>query len=297
MKLAWALVGLLGVGAQGQAMHRLSPANEAATQKLFHHNPRGGSARIISGHRGGDVAGYPENSIAAFEHALGVAPMMFETDPHMTKDGQIVILHDATLDRTTLGHGKAKEFTLAEVQAIGMKDFEGNPVPAAHPPSLKEAILWAKGKTILNLDIKDVPQLQKAQMVKDLDAFAWTLFTVHKADEAKALYAFDKRCLFAAVVFTDADLKSYDEAGIPMDHIAIAYVGPKWKPEQSALYEELHRRGLMIMVAVAPSDDKLPTKEERAAAYRKIFEAGADVIESDRPIEVYEATKDLPRMR
>lgn len=301
MKLALAMAGVVGIalGAQAQQgrIHRLTPGDSQETQKLFHHDPHGRSARIISGHRGGNVAGFPENSLAAFENALRAAPMMFETDPHLTKDGQIVIMHDGTLDRTTLGHGKVKDYSLLEVQELGMKDFEGHPVPDVHPPSLKEALLWARGKTILNLDIKDVPQIQKAEMVKALDAFGWTLFTVHKAAEAKALYDFDKRCRFAAVVFTEADLKSYDDAGIPAEAILIAYVGPRFKDENKALYDELHKRGVMTMVSTAPSDDKLPTKEERAAAYRTLFEQGVDVIESDLPIEVYEATKDLRKAR
>lgn len=259
----------------------------AATEKLFTY--KAGHLPIVSGHRGGDVAGYPENSIAAFEHALSAAPMMFETDPHLTKDGQMVIMHDGTLDRTTVGHGKVKDLTLAEVQAIGMKDFAGTPVSSSHPPSLKEAILWAKGKTILNLDIKDVPHLKKAALVKELDAFAWTLFTVHKAAEAKEIYDFDHRAMFAAVIFTDEDLKSYETAGIPWKNVAIAYVGAKNKPENKELYAELHKRGRMVMIGAAPTFDKLPTEEERAAAYRQIIADGADIIESDHPIEVAKA--------
>ena len=278
------------VFASAQKLHTLPKFNTVDdTKKFFHYNPK--SAPIVSGHRGGDVAGYPENSISAFEHALQAASMMFETDPHLTKDNKIVIMHDATLDRTTLGHGKVKDYTLAEVQAIGMKDFQGNPVPNVHPPSLEEAIAWAKGKTILNLDIKDVPQVQKAEVVKKLNAFAWTLFTVHKADQAKTLYDFDHRALFAAVIFTEEQMKSYEAAGIPWSNIAIAYVGSKNNPENKALYDELHKRGMKVMVAAAPSYDKLPTVQERAEAYRQIIKDGADIIESDHPIEVAAALK------
>lgn len=297
MKLQnWITVAAMGGAmiASAQKMHTLPKfKNVEATKKFFHYQP--GKAPIVSGHRGGDVAGYPENSISAFQHALEAAPMMFETDPHLTKDNQIVIMHDAKLDRTTLGHGKVKDYTLAEVQAIGMKDFQGNPVPNVHPPSLEEALKWAKGKTILNLDIKDVPQVQKAELVKKLDAFSWTLFTVHKAEEAKTLYAFDKRVLFAAVIFNLEDMKSYEAAGIPWSNIVIAYVGPRNKPENKELYAELHKRGMMVMVAAAPIYDKLPTEQERADAYRQIIKDGADIIESDRPIEVVAALKGLKK--
>ncbi len=49
---------------------------------------------IISGHRGGMMPGYPENSIEAFEKTLSIMPSFFEIDPQLTKDSVLILMHD-----------------------------------------------------------------------------------------------------------------------------------------------------------------------------------------------------------
>lgn len=274
----------------GTQMHVLKLKNEQETRAFFHYT--GKDLPIISAHRGGSDPGFPENTILAFDHTLQATPAMFETDPHVTSDGQLIVMHDATLDRTTMEHGAVKKRTLAELQAITMKDSTGAPVHT-HPPSLEELIVWAKGKTVLNLDIKDASPQQRLDAVKRQDAFGTVLFTVHSANEAKFFYEADHRSLLACVIFSLEQMKSYEAAGIPWSNVAIAYVGSKSVPENRALYDALHAQGVMVMVATAPSYDKLPTGTERAAAYRKVIADGADILESDRPIEVARAIEGL----
>jgi glycerophosphoryl diester phosphodiesterase len=73
----------------------------------------------------------------------------------------------------------------------------------------------------------------------------------------------------------------------------MAYVGPQDNPENKPLYDLLHEKGIMCMVAAAPVYDKLPTAEERKSAYQRIIQNGVDIIESDLPIEVSRALKGL----
>lgn len=65
----------------------------------------GNDVPLISGHRGGTTKGFPENCIATFENTLRYTPAFFEIDPRLTKDSVIVLMHDATLERTTNGTG------------------------------------------------------------------------------------------------------------------------------------------------------------------------------------------------
>ena len=57
---------------------------------------------------------YPENTLIAFEKALEYEIDGIETDVQLTKDGELVIIHDETLDRTTNGTGFVKDYTLKE---------------------------------------------------------------------------------------------------------------------------------------------------------------------------------------
>jgi len=251
-------------------------------QQLKTHRP------IISGHRGGATAGFPENCIPAFEHTLSLVPAMFETDPHLTKDSGIVMLHDATLDRITTGHGPLNGATLEAVRSLQLKDADGK-ATAYHLNTLDEMIRWAKGKTILNLDIKDVPPVMKAALVKQYDAFDYVMFTVHTPAEARFFYDYDHRSRCSAWIMDEKEMKAYEEAGVPWANITIAYVGPLSKTENKDFYEQLHHRGVLVMVSGAPVYDKESSPEQRAADYRLIVKDGADVIESDRPVEAAQA--------
>jgi len=77
-------------------------------------------------------------------------------------------------------------------------------------------IAWAKGKTVLNLDIKDAPAPLRLDAVRHQDAFRTVLFTVHSAEEARFFYEADHRSLLACVLFNLDQMKSYEAAaGIP----------------------------------------------------------------------------------
>lgn len=87
----------------------------------------------VAAHRG-DVAACPENTMPAFRSAYEIGADMIETDLRMTKDGEIVVIHDADLARTTDVSGKIRDLTLAEVRRAdaGVKrgeQFRGTPVP------------------------------------------------------------------------------------------------------------------------------------------------------------------------
>jgi glycerophosphoryl diester phosphodiesterase len=239
---------------------------------------------IISGHRGGIVPGFPENSIEAFENTLMHTPAFFEIDPRLTKDSVIVLVHDATLERTTNGTGKIIDYTWEELQELRLKDHLGNLTPY-RIPSLEEAIKWSKGKTIINLDKKDVPLEMTAAIIKKHKAHAHVMVTVHTAEQARYYYDQDNRQMFSAFVRTMEEFQAFEDEGIPWSQI-MAYVGPLSKPENKQLYDLLHERGVKVMISAAPSYDKLESAEERKAAYIKTVEEGADVVESDLPIEV-----------
>ncbi len=72
---------------------------------------------LIASHRGGSLEA-PENSPTSFRHTAALAVEQVEFDIHPTADGQIVVIHDATLDRTTNGTGPVAAKTLAELKAL-----------------------------------------------------------------------------------------------------------------------------------------------------------------------------------
>ena len=270
-------------------LHIIKVKKPKDTHELFRYT--GKDIPIISGHRGGIVKGFPENSIESFENTLKHTPVFFEIDPRVTKDGVIVLMHDATIDRTTNGTGKLSDYTWEELQRFRLKDLEGNATDF-RIPTLEAVVEWARGKTILNLDIKDVPPEMYVALIKRMKAEAFVMLTVHKPEQAMYYYREILSVIFSAHVLTKEAFEAYDKACFPWKQ-CIAYIGPRVKPENQELYGLLHSRGATCMISAAPTYDKLQDKSERRKAYIEVFNDGADILESDFPIEVGDAARSL----
>lgn len=108
---------------------------------------------LIIAHRG--ASGYaPENTLEAFRLAMDMGADGFELDVHMSRDGQLVVIHDDTVDRTTNGTGLVKELTLSQLQDLdasnGMEAYRG-----ARIPTLGEVFdLVRDTKHIVNVEVK-----------------------------------------------------------------------------------------------------------------------------------------------
>lgn len=126
----------------------------------------------IVAHRGNTLAAMeqfvPENSLECFEIAIqsGIVDML-EIDVRPTKDGELVIMHDATIDRTTNGKGKVSSYTYQELLKFDMKRDKVS--PGVKIPTLKQTFELCKGRIFLNLDIhgKSVPIGQLADLIQE----------------------------------------------------------------------------------------------------------------------------------
>lgn len=78
---------------------------------------------VVIAHRGG-AALAPENTLAAFQQARRLGVEMLETDVRQTRDGVLVLMHDASVNRTTRGNGPVEAMTAAEAEALGVCSFE-----------------------------------------------------------------------------------------------------------------------------------------------------------------------------
>jgi glycerophosphoryl diester phosphodiesterase len=287
------LTALLAIGSHitGYAQDKLNVLKIKTAKDLHaYFQFTGNDPILITGHRGGMVKGFPENSIATFENTLKHTPAFFEIDPRLTKDSVMVLMHDATLDRTTTGKGKLSDYTYEELKKFRLKDAEGN-ITEFPIPTLSEVIEWARGKTVLNLDHKDVPLAMTAALIKKHKADAFVMLTVHSAAEMTYYLSQNKNHTFSAFVRNMKEYEDYEKAGVPFPQM-IAYIGPHVKPENKELYALLNKKGTMCMISAASSYDKLKTAEERKAAYIAIAKDGASILESDYPIEAAEAVKE-----
>ena len=104
-------------------------------------------------HRGASALA-PENTIAAFERAVELGAGVIELDLHMSQDGELVVIHDDTLDRTTDGSGPVHQRSLAELMRLDAGRWFGEGFAGQRIPRLDEVLDRFAGKVPLALEVK-----------------------------------------------------------------------------------------------------------------------------------------------
>ena len=176
-------------------------------KNLLRHD--GQSLHLVSAHRGGAGKGLPENCIATFENTLRHTHAMMEVDPRYTKDGVIVLHHDPTLERTTNGTGRVVDRTWEELKALRLKDAAGV-LTEYSIPTLDEALQWARGKTILVLDQKDVPVEARARKVAEHNAEAYAVLIVYSFADAQRCYAMNPHVMMEVMIPNAEQVAAFD---------------------------------------------------------------------------------------
>ena len=105
-------------------------------------------------HRGFSKAA-PENTLAAYRKAIELRPDFMECDVRRTKDGQLIVIHDKTVDRTTNGKGLVADMTMAELRQLDAGSWVGPEFAGEKLPTFEEVLDLAKGQTVLVIEIKE----------------------------------------------------------------------------------------------------------------------------------------------
>ncbi|TBL73957.1 glycerophosphodiester phosphodiesterase [Paenibacillus thalictri] len=112
-------------------------------------------------HRGYPVK-YPENTLSSFQAACDLSYTYVELDIQLSKDGVPVVMHDYTVDRMTDGTGMVRDFTLAELKGLRVKEQET-------VPTLEEVLLLLKGKLNIMVELKQAGDLYPGLEEKTLE--------------------------------------------------------------------------------------------------------------------------------
>ena len=107
---------------------------------------------VIS-HRG-DSQNFPENTLAAIQAAVAAGVPMIEIDVMFSHDRKLVVIHDATLERTTNGRGAVKDFTMQELKQLDAGSWFSSKFADERLPELYEVLDLVNGQARLNIEIK-----------------------------------------------------------------------------------------------------------------------------------------------
>jgi len=237
----------------------------------------------VIAHRGASAVA-PENTMAAFRRAVALGADCIETDLHLSRDGRVVILHDATLDRTTSGNGPVKNHTLAELRALDAGRWFSEEFAGERLPAIEELLDYA-GQTDLSLylEIKGgagygveravISALRgrkeaKATVVLCFDASV--LDRIHQLD----------RLLMTGLLF-ESDAETMVREAV---RVGARQIGPRGDCITPELIEDAHRRGLKV-VAWTVNDP---------AQMRALAAAGVDGIITNHPERLVAVRETLP---
>jgi glycerophosphoryl diester phosphodiesterase len=269
---------------------------------------RKGSKRIVRGewpvnlaHRGASALA-PENTIEAFRLAVETGAGGLELDVHLTRDGHIVVIHDATVDRTTSGTGAVSEMTLDELRSLDAgHNFspEGGPTRPyrgrhVRVPTLEE-VLEGFPVVAVNIDIKaGTPGIEEKVLgvLREANALGRALVVSTSHDIVKRF-----RKVSGGHVSTGASRweigvfyvssrfrlerlvrPAYDALQVPLKHRGIPVVTPRF-------VRAAHARGVRVDAWTI----------NQAEEMRRLLDLGVDVIMTDRPGTLAEVLENRPQ--
>lgn len=280
--------GCIGTyGQENQKLHIIDAKSPAGLREIFHYT--GDRVPFLSSHRGGAEKNLPENHTATFANTLNYTWSIMEIDPRYTKDSVIIVHHDLTLDRTTTGHGKVSDFTFEELQLLKLKDKEGNPTNFKIQ-TLSEMLEWAKGKTILVLDKKDVTIQARIKMVEDCKAEANAIVMAYTFEEAKLGYSLNNDVMMQVFINTPEKVLEFDQTGVPWENVVV-FVSHQM-PENTAVFDLIHQKGALCILGTSRNLDRelirgnVSDTGKMKNEYNALFQVGADILETDIPLEV-----------
>jgi len=217
-------------------------------------------------HRGGIVSGYAENTLAAYRQAISYGVDVIEIDLRGTQDGEIIILHDETLDRTTDGTGKVTDHTLAELKQLNAGNGESIPTYA-------EVLELVAGTGVkLLLDIKVSPVLDKGKVVRlteSHDAVLDVIVGVRTLDDLIQFRQLNPNIRTLGFIRRTEDIDDFVTAGID-----IVRLWPEWIRADPEIVGKVQRLGKPVWTTAG--DAPLEALEE-------LIRSGVNGILSDFP--------------
>ncbi len=272
---------------------------ESRADKLLRelNNPKSEYVFVVA-HRA-DWRNFPENSLEAIESAINMGVDIVELDIHRTADGELVVCHDKTINRTTNGKGAIKELTLDYIKSRYLRAGH-NATTRYKMPTLAEALDLCKDRVLINIDKginyydQVLEMLVKRKMVNQV-----IIKSSKSAEEMKRFFAkHDQNMLYMPVIKYNAKLwEKYEQ--IFVEHLStdLPFVAFEmcWNGSLSGekrVFDKVLKSGKRLWINTLWGsvcggyengyyDDAAVGNEDKI--YGKILSYGASMIQTDRP--------------
>ena len=253
--------------------------------------PASESVLVVS-HRA-DWRNAPENSLQAIQNCIDMGVDMVEIDLNKTKDGQLIVMHDRTLNRTTNGKGLASDYTFDEIKELVLKNGAG--CKTRHKvPTFEEVMTLCKGKVMVNVD-KGYDYFKEAYAI--LEKTGTVNQCVMKSDHPYEKVVLENGEVLEKMVFMpvvnlnkEGAEKIIDDYVSNLKPAAFELVFKDDSPEVLRLIKKVKDSGARIFINTlwpelcgGHDDDRAVELKEPEESWGWVINQGAKLIQTDRP--------------
>jgi glycerophosphoryl diester phosphodiesterase len=236
------------------------------------------SQPLIIAHRGSS-AHAPENTLAAFQLAAEQGADAIELDVDLTRDGHAIIMHDATIDRTTDGSGAVHDLTLEEIRRVDAGAWKSAAFKGECVPLLAEVFEMVGQRVLINVEVKsmslrgDGVEAKVAALVQQYDLFERVIISSFNPFALRRIKQIEPRLACGLLYAPDLPIVLRRAWLAPLiAHLDARH--PHHSQVNQKLVEQWHARGQRVNVWTVNDADTL----------RAMAQAGVDGIIGDDPV-------------
>lgn len=243
----------------------------------YHNNPE---QILVAAHRATNP-NYPENSLAAIAESIRIGVDIVEIDIRKSKDGQLVIMHDKTIDRTTNGAGKVDDFTLAELKEFRLK--LGNNITNEQIPTFEEVLQLTKGKMLLDVDFKLEGEAAVRQTFKLIETYGMEnqiLFFLYDYPETAQYQKLNKDIKIMPRAYSRKDIRNIRK----LEDISIIHIDDSYY--RNGTMRRLIKSGYRVWINALGKYDRMETEAKNSGFDALLSRKYVNVIQTDLPEEL-----------
>lgn len=227
----------------------------------------------------------PENSLPAIREAIRLGVDIVEIDVKVSEDGIPMLMHDGKVDRTTTGKGNLETQTFEELRKLRL--VSNGKVTEEMIPTLEEALQIAKGRIMVDLDLKTERIDKVIEIVKKMDAGDFVFFfdsdyeILAKVDAASKKYMLMPRAYSQAMA--DSALTRFKPEVVHID-------SKFYTPEVTSL---IRRKRARVWINALGAPDEEIRKGNISGTLKDLTKQGANIIQTDEPEKMIRGLREL----
>ncbi|KAA3616327.1 MAG: glycerophosphodiester phosphodiesterase [Calditrichaeota bacterium] len=230
---------------------------------------------LVAAHRAVHLY-YPENSLAAIQHAIDMGVAIIEIDVRQTMDGMLILMHDKTLERTTNGTGRVDSLMWSDIKKLSLKNAPDDSL-THFIPTLEQALLLGKNHLMFDLDNKSASLRDLVALVQKTETQKQVMFFDHDFAVLDSIKLLDPKLL----VLPRAE--TFEEVKMAIARFNSPVIQINADIFTSAVDSTIKAAGANLWVNSLGKLDRKARKDSVQSAYLPFIIGNADIVQTDNP--------------